>query len=203
MRAILYTPPPRRFSPPKVEPTAPLSQANQGACRLPRRQAIALTVICDGMFLMVAIGTGLLFQVLIQTVWPSTAAAVQRQTVESMIFWAIASPWLGCIALDVGRALRRPQTLPFQQSHRRTRSLYWRRLELSFWTVAACAVLLCLCLLPTPPPMAANSLLAGVVTLIALVVRKRVQARRHSFAIATWVFCLTMLAIALVGWLVR
>jgi hypothetical protein len=157
-----------------------------------------MTLVCDVMLLLVAIGSGLVFYVLTLVVWPATGNPVERELIEWMPVWTLTTTALWFLAVDGIKGLRPSRRMPFEYPERIVRQIYRQRLETLWWAIAAHLILLCLCLLLTSQPFISKLFLSLVVALVALAARKGIPDQNMAFAASTGIFSMAMLAITLI-----
>lgn len=191
MRAILHYSRPRRL----IEPAE--KTPSQARSSVPRQRAALLSIACDFMFLMVTVGVALVFRALVIALWPESAVASDRGVVEWLPVMALVGGWLWYLGLDAFRSSQPFHLVPFEYTERVVQHIYLRRAEVSLWTLASSLILLVLCLFFVRTPLVSKLFLSALVGLVVLAVRKSIPFRRLSLAIATGVFFVTMVAIAI------
>lgn len=172
---------------------------SQQKSSISRSYAGLLTLGCDFMFLMVSVGVALVFRALVASVWPESANPTEQGTVEWLPVIFLLGNWICFMGLDAIRGTRATQLFPFEYTDRVARHIYLRRIEIFLWMIASSLVLLCLCLFLVQTPLLSKIFLAGVVSLVAVAVRKSLPMRRASMAAATGLACACMIAIAIVS----
>ncbi|MEM9004274.1 MAG: hypothetical protein AAGE59_12225 [Cyanobacteria bacterium P01_F01_bin.86] len=193
MRAILYHHSrSRRLSEPKARKVPPQARSS-----VPKQKAALLSIVCDFMFLMVTVGVALVFRALVISLWPAAANADERSLVEWLPVIALVSGWLFYLGLDALRGTHPSRLVPFEYTERVVQHIYLRRVEVSLWTLASSLILLSLCLFFVRTPLVSKLFFASLVGLVVLTVRKSIPLRRLSLAIATGIFFVTMVAIAI------
>lgn len=188
MRAILHVPRARR------------SETNQEAVStnwkpqssVPKTQAMALTLACDLMFLLVAVGVGLVFQAAAAMGSPEVGSGFEKAFVAWSPTLCLTGVWLWFLLVDGIRGMHPTQFVPFDYTRRVVQHVYLRRLEISIWIVAFSTILLYLCLSLATIPLFSKLFLSAVMALVVLAVRKSIPLGRLSFAMASGVFLLTL-----------
>ncbi len=191
MRAILHYSRPRRL----VEPVETVPSQPRSA--VPRQKAALLSIACDFMFLMVTVGVALVFRALVIALWPEAAVASDQKMVEWLPVVALIGSWLWYLGLDAFRSAQPFRLVPFEYTERVVQHIYLRRAEVSLWTLASSLILLTLCLFFVRTPLVSKLFLSALVGFVVLAIRKSIPLRRLSLAIATGVFFITMVAIAI------
>lgn len=191
-----YPPPPPPPPRPTYPPPSPILFGPEPP-RPPNPEAVVLTLAGDLMFLSVTIGIGILLQILVATVWPSTLSPAEKAMLEWMPFWAIVTTSLGYLLLDGWRCWWRRDQLPFQADPKAIYTLYGQRFELVIDAIAAHLLLLCLCLLLPYHPFFSKLFLTAALALLAFFLGRGMPTRQLAFVASTGVFTLAMLAIAI------
>ena len=191
MRAILHYSRPRRL----VEPAK--NTPSQSRSSVPKQRATFLSIACDFMFLMVTVGVALVFRALVIALWPESGAASDQSVVEWLPVFALVGSWLWYLGLDAFQGTQPFYLVPFERTERVVRHIYLRRAEVSLWTLASSLILLTLCLIFVRTPLVSKLFFSCLVGAVVLAVRKSIPSRRLSLAIATGIFFVTMLAIAI------
>lgn len=201
MRAILHQPPTNPLTPPIAEsPTPPLEAPTTP---LLNPWAMPLTLACDVMFLLIAVGAGLLLHALVVVVWPTDGSRFQQQMVEWMPFWATTTTAAWYLFVDSLRCWLARRHLPFNYPLRDLRRFYGERAELILGTIAAHLLLLCLCLLMPRQPLISKLFLSGIVAVVAYAVRQSIPSRPLALTASTGVFSFAMFIVTIAGQLVR
>ncbi|MEM9768556.1 MAG: hypothetical protein AAF892_11855 [Cyanobacteria bacterium P01_D01_bin.71] len=182
---------------PAVKSARPAVKSVQSAAQSAQLSAPLLTIICDTMILLIAVGLGLLLHALVVIVWPATATAADGQMLKWIPFGGIISIAAWYLLIDLLRCGYSQAHLPFNYPQRHIRRFYWERLELILSTIAASLLLMCLCLLMPGQPLISKVFLAAVAALIAFAVRQTIPSRRQAFAASTSVFSLAMMMVAI------
>lgn len=196
MRAILHSRAIQR--PPHPQPSSAIpDDERQPTAKggVQRRQAALLSLTCDFMFLMVLVGTALVFRVLIIALWPEAGQTGDRRVVEWLSTVMLVGNWLWFFGLDGLRWVRSSRILPFEYTERVIQHIYLRRIEISLWMMASCVVLLCLCMFFVRTPLPSKVFFTSLVALGILAVRKSIPVRQLSLAIATITFFSILIAI--------
>lgn len=188
MRAILHVPRTRRFE--VNQETVSSNWKPQSS--VPKSQAMALTLACDLMFLLVAVGTGLVFQVVTAMSWPELSNGLEKKFVTWLPIVCLTGAWLWFLCVDGVRGIQTTEFVPFEYTRRVVQHVYLRRLEISLWVIAFSTILLCLCLSLATISLFSKLFLSAVMALVVLAVRKSIPLGRLSFALASGVFLLTL-----------
>jgi hypothetical protein len=151
----------------------------------------------DAMILLLALGLGILLQVLTLSIWTDAVDSAAQSQLEWMPCWTLLTTALWFGIGDSYRSLRAFARLPFDYPSRVVRWIYWRRFETIFWAIASYLVLLCLCLLLPNQPFVSKLFLTVLVAGIAFAVRKSIPSPGTAFAFSTSIFSLVMFIIAI------
>lgn len=149
------------------------------------------------MFLSATLGIGILMQLLVVTIWPATVSPQEKAMLEWMPFWAIITTAIGYLLLDGLRCIVARDRLPLHGDGREIAGLYWRRLGLVLWTVAAHLVLICLCLLLPNHPFFSKLFLSATAAFFAFFLGRSMPSPQLAFIATTGVFSFAMLMIAI------
>ena len=168
-----------------------------------RQHSGVLTLACDMSFLLATIGAGLILNVLVAAVLPSSSGSLERAIIEWLPFWLITLIAGGFLLRDCLRCLNRTNVMPFDCTDLMVQHIYQQRLEMIVWAISAHFVLLCLCMLMPTQPFFSNLFLSSVIALVALAVRQSIPAQKLAFAASTGIFSLAMLVIGIAGALIH
>lgn len=195
MRSLLYRP--RIKQTITVEPAESPSQASAQ-----QQQAGPISLLCDAMFLLVAIGFALLLSGLFSSFWPATVPDAERAIVHFTTSTLLIFGWAAFILLDLSRYLGHPQRLPFAYPHRVTRAIYAQRLEVWLSLLAFNLLLFSLCSVLPGVAIASKLFLAAILALSVFAIRKSIPARRLAVAASVGMFFLAMLLVQVGGYLI-
>lgn len=190
MRAILYYP---RYAQAQSAQNPQHADLHRSVSR---QRAIALTLACDAMFLLVAIGVTLIFRAVVVMTWSEGAALGQRDLVRGIVVVSLMGSWLWFILRDGLRSTHPTKPLPFEYTDRVVRHLYTRRLEWLVWAAAVNVILCSLCAAFPNVPLFSKVFMALVFGLSVLAVRKSIPNVRVAMASAVSVFIAAMILIA-------
>lgn len=167
----------------------------RGGRTYPEKQAVLLTIACDLMLLMVAVGAAFLFRALVLMLWPEAGSDGEKSVVEWLVFLVLVGSWLWFLVTDLFQGIQPSQLVPFEYEESVLQHIYLRRLEISLLMVASGTILLCLCLFFISIPLISKLFLASLIALAMIAVRNSIPDGRLSFATASVIFIAAIVAI--------
>ncbi len=193
MRAILHTAHSRRMD--TLQPD--LVSQRHARSAIHRSRAIAYTLACDVMFLLVATGVGLMLQVIAILAWPAAGSNFDKLIVSTLPVGCLVGCWLFFSVRDGIWGTQPGRFVPFEYTRSVCQHVYLRRLEISLWAIAANTTLIYLCLAFVRTPFFSKFFLASVMALVLVAIRKSIPSRHWAFLASVGMFGLSLGVLAI------